>query len=129
MWKHTYDELNVRIQTIRPDGQNIDWLTYGSGHVQSLILNGEDVVSFERDDLHRETARHYANGISQEQKYDDIGRLTQQRIVNGHEFGYRSQTQQQNNAINTTQQLIQRLYQYDKTGQPHRYSRYTSREY
>ncbi|WP_243901653.1 RHS repeat-associated core domain-containing protein [Acinetobacter bereziniae] len=117
VWKHTYDELNVRIQTIRPDGQNIDWLTYGSGHVQSLILNGEDVVSFERDDLHRETTRHYANGISQEQKYDDIGRLTQQRIVNGHEFGYQSQTQQQNNAINKTQQLIQRLYQYDKTGQ------------
>ncbi|WP_228147195.1 RHS repeat-associated core domain-containing protein [Acinetobacter sp. ANC 3832] len=117
VWKHAYDELNLRVQTIRPDGQNIDWLTYGSGHVQSLILNGEDVVSFERDDLHREIARHYANGISQEQQYDDIGRLTQQKIVNGHEFGYQSPSKQQNNAINETQQLIQRLYQYDKTGQ------------
>ena len=91
VWKHSYDEINDRIKTIRPDGQNIDWLTYGTGHVHSLILNGQDIVSFERDDLHREIARHYANGISQEQHYDVLGRLTQQ--------------------------LIQRLYQYDKTGQ------------
>ncbi|WP_369049644.1 RHS repeat domain-containing protein, partial [Acinetobacter baumannii] len=97
-----------------------DWLTYGSGHVHSLIVNGQDVVSFERDDLHREIARHYANGISQEQHYDTMGRLTQQNIVNGHEFGYPSNeqvSQTQNNAIQETQQLIQRLYQYDKTGQ------------
>lgn len=123
VWKHSYDEINDRIKTIRPDGQNIDWLTYGSGHVQSLILNGQDVVSFERDDLHREITRHYANGISQEQHYDVVGRLTQQNIVSGHEFGYPSNSQDalqnhsQNNAIQDTQQLIQRLYQYDKTGQ------------
>ncbi|AYO52823.1 RHS repeat-associated core domain-containing protein [Acinetobacter wuhouensis] len=118
VWKHSYDEIDDRIKTIRPDGQNIDWLTYGTGHVHSLILNGQDVVSFERDDLHREKVRHYANGISQEQHYDEVGRLTQQNIVNGHEFGYPSQqSQTHNNAIQETQQLIQRLYQYDKTGQ------------
>ncbi|MCU4491830.1 RHS domain-containing protein [Acinetobacter guillouiae] len=118
VWKHSYDEIDDRIKTIRPDGQNIDWLTYGTGHVHSLILNGQDVVSFERDDLHREKVRHYANGISQEQHYDEMGRLTQQSIVNGHEFGYPSQqSQTHNNAIEETQQLIQRLYQYDKTGQ------------
>ncbi|MDH2604970.1 type IV secretion protein Rhs, partial [Acinetobacter baumannii] len=120
VWKHSYDEINDRIKTVRPDGQKIDWLTYGSGHVHSLIVNGQDVVSFERDDLHREIARHYANGISQEQHYDTMGRLTQQNIVNGHEFGYPSNeqvSQTQNNAIQETQQLIQRLYQYDKTGE------------
>lgn len=120
VWKHSYDEINDRIKTVRPDGQKIDWLTYGSGHVHSLIVNGQDVVSFERDDLHREIVRHYANGISQEQHYDTMGRLTQQNIVNGHEFGYPSNeqvSQTQNNAIQETQQLIQRLYQYDKTGQ------------
>ncbi|WP_228140723.1 RHS repeat-associated core domain-containing protein [Acinetobacter sp. TGL-Y2] len=118
VWKHSYDEINDRIKTIRPDGQNIDWLTYGSGHVQSLILNGEDIVSFERDDLHRELVRHYANGTSQEQQYDVVGRLTQQRVVNGHELGYQTTSNQiPNNAVNETEQLIQRLYQYDKTGQ------------
>ncbi|WP_335953231.1 RHS repeat-associated core domain-containing protein [Acinetobacter higginsii] len=118
VWKHSYDEINDRIKTIRPDGQNIDWLTYGTGHVHSLILNGQDIVSFERDDLHREIVRHYANGISQEQHYDELGRLTQQRVLNGHEFAYTSPQQAvQNNAIQETEQLIQRLYQYDKTGQ------------
>lgn len=116
VWKHSYNEINDRIKTIRPDGQNIDWLTYGTGHVLGLILNGQDVLSFERDDLHRETMRHYANGISQKQKYDDLGRLMQQSIVNGHKSGYDSPTKQ-NNAIHETQQLIQRLYQYDKSGE------------
>ncbi len=98
--------------------QNINSVSYGSGHVQSLIVNGQDFVSSERDDLHRKIVRHYANGISQEQHYDTMGRLTQQNIVNGHEFGYPSNEQvSQNNAIQETQQLIQRLYQYDKTGQ------------
>lgn len=118
VWKHSYDEINDRIKTIRPDGQQVDWLTYGSGHVHGLVLNGDDTVSFERDDLHRETVRHYTNGISQEQHYDELGRLTQQRVLNGHEFAYTSPQQAiQNNAIQETEQLIQRLYQYDKTGQ------------
>lgn len=80
-----------------------------------MALNGEDIVSFERDDLHRETLRHYANGLSQQQSYDEVGRLTQQLMLNGHDKGYQSQTQ--NNAIQHTNQLIERLYHYDKTGE------------
>lgn len=97
VWNHVYDELNNRTTTIRPDGQKIDWLTYGSGYVYGVALNGEDVVSFERDDLHRETLRHYANGLSQQQRYDEAGRLTQQLMLNGHDKGYQAQTK--NNAI------------------------------
>lgn len=91
-------------------------MTYGSGHVQSLILNGEDVVSFKRDDLHREIARHYANGISQEQQYDLAGRLNSQITFSDHENGYQKQIAK-NNAIQQTQQLVKRLYHYDKTGE------------
>ncbi len=80
-----------------------------------MALNGEDVVSFERDDLHRETLRHYANGLSQQQRYDEVGRLTQQLMLNGHDKAYQAQTQ--NNAIQHTNQLIERLYHYDKTGE------------
>ncbi|MBJ8433001.1 RHS domain-containing protein [Acinetobacter pittii] len=80
-----------------------------------MALNGEDVVSFERDDLHRETLRHYANGLSQQQRYDEVGRLTQQLMLNGHDKGYQAQTK--NNAIQHTNQLIERLYHYDKTGE------------
>ncbi|MEQ1318878.1 MULTISPECIES: RHS repeat-associated core domain-containing protein [Acinetobacter] len=121
VWKHSYDEINDRIKTIRPDGQNIDWLTYGTGHVQSLIVNGQDLVSFERDDLHREIVRHYANGISQEQQFDLAGRLHSQIMLNEHDNGYQNQysaqNQTKNNALQHTSQLVQRLYQYDKTGE------------
>lgn len=117
VWKHQYDEINDRIKTTRPDGQIIDWLTYGSGHVQSLIVNGQDLVSFERDDLHREIARYYANGVSQEQQYDLAGRLKSQMMLNEHENGYQNQYKPHNNALEQTSQLVQRLYQYDKTGE------------
>ncbi|MEX7493432.1 RHS domain-containing protein, partial [Acinetobacter baumannii] len=117
VWKHQYDEINDRIKTTRPDGQVIDWLTYGSGHVQSLIVNGQDFVSFERDDLHREIARHYANGVSQEQQYDLAGRLKSQMMLSEHENGYQNQYKRHNNALEQTSQLVQRLYQYDKTGE------------
>ena len=117
VWKHSYDELDDRIKTIRPDGQSVSWLTYGTGHVYGLALNGEDMVSFERDDLHRETARHYANGLSQFEHYDGSGRLSQQLIVSDHENGYASTLQQENNTLKETQQLLARVYQYDKAGQ------------
>lgn len=117
VWKHQYDEINDRIKTTRPDGQIIDWLTYGSGHVQSLIVNGQDLISFERDDLHREIARHYANGVSQEQQYDLAGRLKSQIMLSEHENGYQNQYKPHNNALEQTSQLVQRLYQYDKTGE------------
>ncbi|MGB9040708.1 MAG: DUF6531 domain-containing protein, partial [Acinetobacter calcoaceticus] len=117
VWKHQYDEINDRIKTTRPDGQIIDWLTYGSGHVQSLIVNGQDLVSFEHDDLHREIARHYANGVSQEQQYDLAGRLKSQMMLIEHENGYQNQYKPHNNALEQTSQLVQRLYQYDKTGE------------
>lgn len=117
VWKHQYDEINDRIKTSRPDGQIIDWLVYGSGHVQSLIVNGQDLVSFERDDLHREIARHYANGVSQEQQYDLAGRMKSQMMLSEHENGYQNQYKPHNNALEQTSQLVQRLYQYDKTGE------------
>ncbi|NHC05065.1 RHS repeat protein [Acinetobacter sp. 187] len=116
VWKHAYDEIDDRIKTIRPDGQQLQWLTYGTGHVYGLTLNGEDIVSFERDDLHREVVRHYANGLSQFEHYDELGRLAEQSIIRDHENGYASQNQEKN-AIQETQRLLSRVYKYDKSGQ------------
>ncbi|MDP9930427.1 RHS repeat-associated core domain-containing protein [Variovorax paradoxus] len=82
VWQHRYDELNERIATIRPDGHVTQWLTYGSGHVHGLLIDGQDILGFERDDLHREVAREQGNGLSQRQKYDPAGRLLEQRISN-----------------------------------------------
>jgi len=80
VWHHHHDELNQRTGTTRPDGHRIDWLTYGAGHVHSLLLDGQDLVSFERDALYQETTRTQANGLMQTMKYDLAGRLTEQRL-------------------------------------------------
>jgi len=104
VWQHRYDELNERIATIRPDGHVTQWLTYGSGHVHGLLIDGQDILGFERDDLHREVAREQGNGLSQRQKYDPAGRLLEQRISN--------------TGRGTIEALeLSRRYTYDKAGQ------------
>lgn len=80
VWHHHHDELNQRIGTTRPDGHRIDWLTYGAGHVHGLLLDGQDLVSFERDALYQETGRTQANGLLQTMKYDPLGRLIEQQL-------------------------------------------------
>jgi RHS repeat-associated protein len=56
-------------------------LTYGSGHVHGLLLDGQEVVGFERDALHREVHRLQANGLEQSQAYDPVGRLLEQQLL------------------------------------------------
>jgi len=80
VWHHHHDELNQRTGTIRPDGHRIDWLTYGAGHVHGLLLDGQDLVSFERNALYQETGRTQANGLLQMMKYDPAGRLVEQQL-------------------------------------------------
>uniref|UniRef100_UPI0018DB2F08 glycohydrolase toxin TNT-related protein n=1 Tax=Massilia rhizosphaerae TaxID=2784389 RepID=UPI0018DB2F08 len=80
VWHHRYDELNQRTGTTRPDGHRIDWLTYGAGHVHGLLLDGQDLVSFERDALYQEIGRTQANGLLQTMKYDPLGRLIEQQL-------------------------------------------------
>ena len=99
VWQHQYNALNTRIKTIRPDGSVIDWLTYGSGHVHGIQWNGQELISFERDQLHRETTRTQANTVTQNTQYDAVGRFKGQII-------------EQSGQI-----LNQRAYDYDATGQ------------
>ncbi len=80
VWHHRYDELNQRTGTTRPDGHRIEWLTYGAGHVHGLLLDGQELVSFERDALYQETGRTQGNGLLQTMKYDPLGRLIEQQL-------------------------------------------------
>lgn len=97
VWRHEYDELGNRITTLRPDGQRIDWLVYGSGHVHGMMLNLQEFASFERDNLHRESKRYLLNQLEQNTHYDQVGRILQQNI--------------------TGKTKLQRQYQYDDIGQ------------
>ncbi|MFJ4145820.1 RHS repeat-associated core domain-containing protein, partial [Pseudomonas sp. NPDC089734] len=80
VWQHEYDVLNQRIATVRPDGHRVSWLTYGSGHLLGLRLDDHDLIGYERDDLHREIARHQGNRLLQTQQWDPAGRLTEQLL-------------------------------------------------
>lgn len=78
--RYDYDELGNLIKTIRPDGQEVSHLVYGSGHVYGIALNKKEMVSFKRDNLHRETERYLANGLVQSHQYNDVGLLTAQLL-------------------------------------------------
>lgn len=78
--RYEYDELGNLVKTIRPDGQEQANLSYGSGHLYAIALNKQDMVSFQRDDLHRETTRLLANGLIQIKHYNDVGLLSSQLI-------------------------------------------------
>ena len=45
-----------------------------------LVLDGHDIVGFERDALHREVHRQQGNGLQQAQSYDPVGRLLEQHV-------------------------------------------------
>lgn len=118
VWRHHYDELNQRTGTIRPDGHHIEWLTYGAGHVHGLLLDGQDLVSFERDALHRETGRTQANGLQQTMKYDPIGRLTEQQLGRlGQRDRYSQSYEYRPDVQVGMQAAILRRYRYDRSGQ------------
>ena len=104
VWQHRHDELNRRIATIRPDGHVTQWLTYGSGHVHGLLVDGQDILGFERDDLHREVGRTQGNGLEQRLRYDPAGRLLEQHISRARDSSA--------DALS-----LRRNYGYDKAGQ------------
>jgi len=109
VWHHHYDELNQRTGTTRPDGHRVEWLTYGAGHVHGLLLDGQDLVSFERDALYQETGRTQANGLLQTMKYDPLGRLIEQQVGALAQGGRKHQA--------SMQAAIVRRYRYDPAGQ------------
>jgi RHS repeat-associated protein len=113
VWQHRYDELGNRIQTTRPDGHVITWLTYGSGHVHGLMLDDQEVLQIERDDLHREIERTQANEIAQEQQYDRAGRLKTQVLSRARQLGQSRGA----NGPNSAAFGVRRSYSYDRAGQ------------
>ncbi|WKB54340.1 RHS repeat-associated core domain-containing protein [Eleftheria terrae] len=119
VWRHRYNELNQRVGTTRPDGHTVEWLTYGSGHIHGLVLDGRDVLGFERDELHREVYRRQGNDLEQHQKYDPAGRLLEQQVKYRHQRSPVdiSQAYQYASTSIGAQATILRRYSYDKVGQ------------
>ncbi|WP_169728612.1 RHS domain-containing protein, partial [Comamonas composti] len=103
------------IATTRPDGQHVQWLNYGSGHIHGLLLNGEEQIAYERDALHREVQRHQANQLQHSQQWDALGRLQAQTLSKAQPAsGAGASAMPQGNAASLN---IQRQYRYDQAGQ------------
>jgi len=121
VWHHHHDALNQRTGTTRPDGHRMEWLTYGAGHVHGMLLDGQDLVSFERDALYQETGRTQSNGLLQTMKYDPAGRLIEQRLGASCQVGSKDQHSHpgpyQPDIQVGMQAAILRNYRYDLSGQ------------
>ncbi|TNL40625.1 RHS repeat protein, partial [Acinetobacter bereziniae] len=107
--RYEYDELGNLTQTIRPDGQVQANLSYGSGHIYGIAFNQQDMVAFQRDDLHRETTRLLANGLVQNKNYNDMGLLSSQIIRHEHE----TLDQLQQPQLQQAKHQAERHYHYD----------------
>ena len=106
---YQYDPLGNRIRTILPDGRQIDYLYYGSGHLHQISLDGEVITDIERDKLHREIQRTQGS-ISSLYDYDPMGRLKSQRTIqNGTQTLHGKQNPLAGGVVN-------RRYAYDKAG-------------
>ncbi|MFN4121408.1 RHS repeat-associated core domain-containing protein [Acidovorax sp.] len=102
----------------------LDWLTYGSGHVHGVLLNQTPLLALERDKLHREVGRSLhllQNGadhhqhqplITQTRQLDPLGRLLHQRWQ-----GLPGPASAPPSAAPLIGDLQQRRYTYDSLGQ------------
>lgn len=109
--EHQYDPLGNRMVTVLPDGQVLNHLSYGSGHVHQINLDGQVVCDMERDALHREVGRSQGLLHSQYQR-DAMGRLLWSRAGLNSAQQNTAQAEPQSTGL-----TLARRYQYDRAGQ------------
>ena len=117
VWRHQYDVLGNRTETLRPDGHRVAYLRYGSGHLHGMTLNQHEIIAYQRDRLHRETERQMGL-LNQQTIYDTMGRITQQNRlgINPRQRHYRYDMAGQMSHIRDSKNGTIR-YQYDPLGQ------------
>ena len=99
--RYTYDANGNRLKTTLPNGEQIDYHYYGSGHLSAIKFNDRLISDITRDKLHREVSRTQGKLVTTF-KLDAIGRLEEQLAT----------LEQQ-----TTQQaLVNRTYRYNEVG-------------
>ena len=98
---HRYDALGNRIASELPGLGELNWLTYGSGHIHGLTLDRQPLLDFERDAAHREIERRYGNGLIEQRQLDPLGRLLGQHVP----------------GLAADPELQRRRYRYDALGQ------------
>jgi RHS repeat-associated protein len=124
---HQLDKLGSRQASDLQGIGGIGWLLYGSGYTHGLIHNGEELVGFERDALHRETRRCLHGLQDPEQNTDlhinrwrdSLGRLKGIRLERLEQVILPQTTHPLSGPIPPTLigQIAHRQYHYDALGQ------------
>ncbi|MDD0808738.1 PAAR domain-containing protein [Curvibacter sp. RS43] len=119
--QHRYDELGQLSASRYPLAGEVDYLSYGSGHVHQILLNKEPLIDLERDALHREIQRKLysaagpAQAVQVRLRHDAMGRLVRAEV-----FGGPSSNLHGNPSPNTAEPTVgglSRSYEYDAIGQ------------
>ena len=108
--RYHYDFNGNRTATVLPDGRQINYLYYGSGHLHQISLDDEVITDIERDKLHREIFRTQGK-LASCYELDPLGRLKRQIAT----LNDLTQTETAKNAV-TSAYAVKRSYGYDRTG-------------
>nr|WP_254321972.1 RHS repeat-associated core domain-containing protein [Neisseria subflava] len=111
--RYHYDFNGNRTATVLPDGKQINYLYYGSGHLHQISLDDEVITDIERDKLHREIYRTQGK-LASRYELDPLGRLKRQiATLNDLTEGGKGKTKV---AAGYGQTAVKRSYGYDRTG-------------
>ena len=111
--RYHYDFNGNRTATVLPDGRQINYLYYGSGHLHQISLDDEVITDIERDRLHREIYRTQGK-LASRYELDPLGRLKRQiAALNDLTEGGKGKTKV---AAGYGQTAVKRSYGYDRTG-------------
>ena len=111
--RYHYDFNGNRTATVLPDGRQINYLYYGSGHLHQISLDDEVISDIERDRLHREIYRTQGK-LASRYELDPLGRLKKQiATLNDLTEGGKGKTKV---AAGYDQTAVKRSYGYDRTG-------------
>ena len=111
--RYHYDFNGNRTATVLPDGRQINYLYYGSGHLHQISLDNEVITDIERNKLHREIYRTQGK-LASRYELDPLGRLKRQiATLNDLTEGGKGKTKV---AAGYGQTAVKRSYGYDRTG-------------
>ena len=108
--RYHYGFNGNRTATVLPDGRQINYLYYGSGHLHQISLDDEVISDIERDRLHREIYRTQGK-LASRYELDPLGRLKRQIAA----LNELTQTETAKNAVISVY-AVKRSYGYDRTG-------------
>ena len=111
--RYHYDFNGNRTATFLPDGRQINYLYYGSGHLHQISLDDEVITDIERDQLHREIYRTQGK-LASRYELDPLGRLKRQ-IATLNDLT-ESGKGKNKVAAGYSQTAVKRSYGYDRTG-------------